>query len=169
MIGFDEFHHGFLERDPSWRAVIKLIFADRWGWGLTQAAFAGLVALLAASIRFGKPVEVSPRSRRHQSEFAVAAGRLLGSSQGAVPQVYPTLRKHYRRSILDALGLDRDSGDSTLFTALEKHLGSGRSQDAIACLDPAAGEPSGKAELLARTRKTHELLKEIRHGHTAPD
>ncbi len=165
VIGFDEFHHGFLERDPSWLAVAKLIFRDRWGWGLTQAALAGLIALFAAAVRFGRPAELVRRHRRRQSEYTIAAGRLLGSSHGAVEQVYPILHGHYRGEILDALGLDRDTDSPTLLDMLERRLGVVRGQKVGALLSNSEGVPSGSAGLLERIREIHEVVREIRNGN----
>ncbi len=165
VIGFDEYHHGFVERDPSWFAVIKLIYADRWGWGLTQAALAGLVALFAFSIRFGKPEDLPHRNRRRQSEYAIAAGRLLSGSRGAVEQVFPILHEHYRRGVLKALGLAADTDGHTLLKALEKHMDLAQAQRVSAFFN-IVDTPSGKAELLEWISKIHSVMKEIEHGNT---
>jgi hypothetical protein len=121
-IGFDEYHLGFAERDPSALAILKLMFADDWGWAIAQAALAGAAALGAGAVRFGQPVDVTRRQRRHHLEFAKAAGHLLHQAR-AWDLTLRTLVAHYRAQLCQLAGLPVNVDDAALAHVVKDRTG----------------------------------------------
>ncbi|MCA9414428.1 MAG: DUF4350 domain-containing protein, partial [Candidatus Omnitrophica bacterium] len=104
VLAFDEYHHGFVDRDTSPVAILKLTFGDWWGYGIANALLVGALALWVASRRFGRPRELRGEQRRHQSEFIYAAGNLLRRGKGLFP-VRETLASYYRERLCSHLHL----------------------------------------------------------------
>jgi len=121
-IAFDEIHHGFaLGADP-WVAIVKMMLAEHWGWGILQAAAVLLLALFAAGVRFGRPVDIVQKQRRQHGEFAEAAGRTLHDANAGV-LAFRTLYQHYRASLAKLVHLRSDTGAAELGHAIALRSG----------------------------------------------
>ncbi len=161
---FDEYHLGFVERDPSWLAMAKLLLTDRWGFALAQAALAGALAVAALGIRFGRPQGVAPASRRHHREFAEAAGRLLAEARGEAV-VRETLLGHYRGRLRELVRLPPSAGDGEIATAVMDQSGI---DVRVALGGGAAGARRPRprpADLLGMARALHRAVEAMEHGN----
>jgi len=98
---FDEYHQGFGERGSIFAATWSWMTGSPVGWGLLQLVFAGLVLLLAVSIRFGPALQVIQRERRspmeHLTALAVGLER-AGGHTAAVRLIANGLRRRLSRS-----------------------------------------------------------------------
>jgi hypothetical protein len=79
---FDEFHHGFGPSGSLARALGSWSFRSPVGWGVWQAIVVGVLALLAAAIRFGPPRVLGERTRRASLEHVRALATALASARG---------------------------------------------------------------------------------------
>jgi len=162
-IAFDEYHLGFGERDPSWLAILRLVFADRWGPGLIQASLAAVLALLAATFRFGRPEDIRVLPRRRETEFAQAAGCFLRKAK-ATRTVHRTLCDHYRKRACQLLHLDPDVDSSTLERAVEERTGRATDSFSRGANEPEALQRLSEAQLLHSVQNMHEVVETLKHG-----
>lgn len=161
-VAFDEYHLGFVERDWSPVAMMKLVLAGPWRWAMVQAAVVGLLALYAGAVRFGSPRDVTRRPRRQHREFAEAAGRLYNEA-GATALAAATLHRYYRECLCRALRLDPEADNAQISQAVRARSG----QEIAAILDQAsaaASNPLRRQELLAITQRLHHAVETLDHG-----
>lgn len=116
-IGVDEYHHGFVAREVSPVAILRLLLSGPWALAVAQGALAAALALWAAGARFGKPRDLVRGSRRRQREFAQAAGGLLAEAH-ATRFLHDTLARSYRERMCKTLKLPLDVEDRELVRAL---------------------------------------------------
>jgi uncharacterized membrane protein len=121
-IAFDEIHHGFALADDPWVAMVKMMLAEYWGWGIIQATVVLLLALYAAGVRFGKPVDIVQKPRRQHGEFAEAAGRTLHDANAGV-LAFRTLFAHYRAALAKLVHLAPDASSAELGHAIGVRTG----------------------------------------------
>jgi hypothetical protein len=161
-VAFDEYHHGFVERDWSAVAIAKLTFSGPWRWAAGQAALVGLLALLAAAVRFGSPQDVIRRPRRQHREFAEAAGRLLDEA-GATSLAAATLVRHYHGRMCRLVHLEPEVDDARLAQAVRDRSGQ-RIDELLRQAQAAASGRIGRQELFAITQKLHRVVEALDHG-----
>jgi hypothetical protein len=97
----DEYHHGFDASRSLAGAAIDWILRTPWGWGILQLSAAGLLALLAAGVRFGPIRSGIERRRRSPLEHVRALATALGASRGhdvAVGLIIQGLRRRLSRA-----------------------------------------------------------------------
>jgi uncharacterized protein DUF4350 len=97
----DEYHHGFGEDGSLFGAAFAWAFRSPAGWAMLQLALAGLVALVAAAIRFGPALAVVERRRRSPLEHldALAAGLERAQAQGtAISLLLAGLKRRLSRA-----------------------------------------------------------------------
>ncbi|MFO0898627.1 MAG: DUF4350 domain-containing protein [Pirellulales bacterium] len=116
-IGVDEYHHGFVAREVSPVAILRLLLSGPWALAVAQGALAAALALWAAGARFGKPRDLVRGSRRRQREFAQAAGGLLAEAH-ATRFLHDTLARSYRERMCKTLKLPLDVEDREFVRAL---------------------------------------------------
>lgn len=161
-IAFDEYHHGFPERDWSPVAIAKLTLGGPWRWAVAQAVLVGILAIFARAVRFGVPRDVRRAPRRQHREFAEAAGRLLEDA-GAWPLAAETLDRYYRGRICRAVQLDAEADDRRLLEAVAERGG----QQAAADLEEArsvVSRSAGRHALLGMAQKLHHVTERLEHG-----
>ena len=79
---FDEFHHGFGPSGSLARALGSWSVRSPVGWGVWQAIVVGILALIAAGVRFGPPRVLGERKRRASLEHVRALATALSSARG---------------------------------------------------------------------------------------
>lgn len=72
VLWFDEFHHGFDEREGIAGRAWRFLSGSPAGWGILQAAIAGILVLVFAGLRLGRPIDPPPRRRRSALEHVDA-------------------------------------------------------------------------------------------------
>jgi hypothetical protein len=78
----DEYHHGYDASQSLSGATIGWTFRSPWGWAILQLAGVGLIALLAAGIRFGPIRSGIERRRRSPLEHVRALATALAAARG---------------------------------------------------------------------------------------
>jgi hypothetical protein len=78
----DEYHHGYDASRSLSGATIGWTFRSPWGWAILQLAGVGLVALLAAGVRFGPIRSGIERRRRSPLEHVRALATALAAARG---------------------------------------------------------------------------------------
>jgi uncharacterized protein DUF4350 len=81
-VTFDEYHHGYGASGSLARAIIGWSARSPLGWMVWQAAVIGVLALLAAAVRFGPPRTVLQRRRRAPMEHVRALATALAAVRG---------------------------------------------------------------------------------------
>jgi hypothetical protein len=97
----DEYHQGFGRGGAIFAAAWAWLRSSPAGWAMLQVAFAGLVALFAAAVRFGPALHVIERHRRSPVEHldALAAGlERAGEHRTAVDLLGRGLRRRLQRA-----------------------------------------------------------------------
>ena len=167
-IGFDEFHHGFVERDTSGMAIAKLIFSERRRWAAVQAIAVAVLALFALAVRFGRPRDIVQRPRRRDSEFIEAAARLLDDAD-ATHSVQTTLYTHYRQRLCRLTHLEDQATDEALADVVARQTGL-RIGYALRIGRPQPNDrPCPRSELLDMCRTLQQSVESLEHGSQTSD
>jgi hypothetical protein len=161
-IAFDEYHHGFVQRDWTAVAMTKLMLTGPGRWAAAQALLVAVLGLYAGAVRFGSPRDVTPKPRRQQREFAEAAGRLLDEA-GATTMAAETLTRYYRDRLCRALHLEPDSDDARLSRAVRERSGQ-EIAGVLKLADHAKSRAIGRKELLTIAQQLHRVTETLDHG-----
>jgi hypothetical protein len=100
-IVIDEYHHGYEASGSLVGATLQWSFHSPWGWMAWQLAVVGLIALLAAGVRFGPIRSSVQRRRRSPLEHVRALATALAAARGhdvAVGLMVQGLRRRLSRS-----------------------------------------------------------------------
>ncbi len=99
-IVIDEYHHGYEASGSLVGATLNWSFRSPWGWMAWQLAVVGLIALLAAGVRFGPIRTAVQRRRRSPLEHVRALATALAAARGhdvAVGLMVQGLRRRLSR------------------------------------------------------------------------
>jgi hypothetical protein len=143
-IVMDEYHHGYATSSSLAGAAIDWSLHSPLGWAAWQLALVGVLALLAAGVRFGPVREAIERRRRSPLEHVRALAQALAAAQGhdvAVRLMVQGLRRRLSRAG------SQTAGDlSAWLDGLAPSLRTTRGQEALISLagllrrqPPAAG------------------------------
>lgn len=97
----DEYHHGYDTSHSLSGATLGWTFRSPWGWAILQLAVVGLIALLAAGVRFGPVRSGIERRRRSPLEHVRALATALAAARGhdvAVRLIVQGLRRRLSAS-----------------------------------------------------------------------
>ncbi|HET7025442.1 MAG TPA: DUF4350 domain-containing protein [Gemmatimonadales bacterium] len=78
----DEYHQGYGSDGGLTGAVLAWSVGSPWGWGAWQLVAVGLLALLAAAVRFGPVLPSKEPERRSPMEHVHALATSLGAARG---------------------------------------------------------------------------------------
>jgi uncharacterized protein DUF4350 len=78
----DEYHHGYDASRSLSGATLDWTFRSPWGWAILQLAGVGLLALVAAGVRFGPVRSGIERRRRSPLEHVRALATALAAARG---------------------------------------------------------------------------------------
>jgi len=97
QVVFEERHHGFGAAGSLLGAVLTWSRASPWGWAVWQLAVVGVLALLAAAVRFGPVLPGVVRRRRSPLEHVRALAAALAARRGHDIAIAALLRGLRRR------------------------------------------------------------------------
>ena len=103
----DERHHGYEVAGSLAGATLEWSVRSPWGWAAWQLAIVGVLALLAAGVRFGPVRRVIERRRRSPLEHVRALATALAAARGhdiATRLIVQGLRRRLSRSGRPARG-----------------------------------------------------------------
>jgi hypothetical protein len=147
---FDEYHQGYAASSSLAGAALEWSLHTPVGWAVWQVALVGVLALLAAGIRFGPVREVIERRRRSPLEHVRALAQALAAAQGhdvAVRLMVQGLRRRLSRSG------GQTAGDlQAWLDGLRPSIRTSRGREALAALaDLLRRQPPATAVLDAAT------------------
>jgi hypothetical protein len=157
---FDELHHGYQASGSLARATIAWSLRSPWGWAVWQLAVVGLVALLAAGIRFGPVQHGIVRRRRSPLEHVRALATALAAARGhdvAVLLMVQGLRRRLSRG-------GRSAGGDLIpwLEGLEPSLRSERGRAALAELTTMTRRQPSAQEVLGAANAVETLWEELK-------
>jgi hypothetical protein len=156
----DEFHHGYDASGSLAGATAAWTMRSPWGWAIWQVAVVGLLALLAAGVRFGPVRSAIERRRRSPLEHVRALATALAAASGhdvAVRLIVQGLRRrlsHAGRST---------RGESTAWLAgLTPVVRTSRGHAALETLTTITRRPASADDVLAAANAVEALWEEVK-------
>jgi hypothetical protein len=165
---FDEYHQGYARRQSIVVAAVRWATASPAGWAMLQLALVGLIALLAAAIRFGPARHVVVRRRRSSVEHvdALATGlERAGGSDAAVALIAGGLRRRLLRTGTPAPSNARDQ--AAWLAALRLSARTPEARRAVASLGALVGEHGGNEHVLAAATAVEDVWEALRPSSTS--
>ncbi len=155
----DEYHQGFDASRTLAGAALEWALHSPWGWGVLQLAGVGLIALLAAGIRFGPVRRGIERRRRSPLEHVRALATALAAARGHDVAV-GLLIQGLRRRLSRAGRVPRGETDAWL-QSLGSAVRTPRGQAALATLTAIGARPAGAADVLQAADAIETLWEEL--------
>jgi hypothetical protein len=156
----DEFHHGYDASGSLAGATAAWTLRSPWGWAIWQLAVVGLLALLAAGVRFGPVQSALERRRRSPLEHVRALATALAAASGhdvAVRLIVQGLRRrlsHAGRST---------RGEATAWLAgLAPAVRTSRGHAALGTLTTIIRRPASADDVLAAANAVEALWEEVK-------
>ncbi len=159
----DEYHQGFGTGGSIFAAAWRWSVHSPAGWAMLQLAFAGLLALAAAAVRFGPALRVVERRRRSPMEHLEALAVGLERGQGkeiSVQRIAEGLRRRLSRAggTLRRGGGNLDAWLGSLALATERP----EARRAVEQLRRLVREPGGHADVLAAALAVEDVWEALR-------
>jgi hypothetical protein len=133
----DEYHHGYDTSRTLSGAALDWTLRSPWGWAVLQLAAVGVIALLAAGVRFGPVRSGIERRRRSALEHVRALATALAAARGHDVAVRLIVQGLRRRLSATGRGAPGEIGPW------------------LDGLTPAVRTPAGRAALETLTSVTH--------------
>ena len=157
---FDELHHGYAVTGSLAGATLDWTLTSPWGWAVWQLTAVGVLALLAAGIRFGPIRSAIVRRRRSPLEHVRALATALAAANGhdtAARLLVQGLRRRLSRAGAPA----RRDLDSWL-DGLGPSLRSDRGRAALAELTHLTRHSAGTDDVLRAATAVETLWEELK-------
>ena len=155
----DEYHHGFDASRSLAAAALEWTLHSPLGWAVLQLAGVGVIALLAAGVRFG-PVRAGVERRRRSSlEHVRALATALAAARGhdvAVGLLVQGLRRRLSRAGLASRG---DAGP--WLDGLAPAIRTERGREALETLVTITRNPASGADVLHAAEAVETLWEEL--------
>jgi hypothetical protein len=155
----DEYHQGFDASRTLAGAALEWTLHSPWGWGVLQLAGVGVIALLAAGIRFGPVRAGIERRRRSPLEHVRALATALAAARGhdvAVGLLIQGLRRRLSRA-----GRVPPGETDAWLQSLGPAVRTPRGQAALATLTAIGARPAGAADVLQAADAVETLWEEL--------
>jgi hypothetical protein len=156
----DEFHHGFDASGSLAGATIQWTTRSPWGWAIWQLAIVGLLALLAAGVRFGPARSAIERRRRSPLEHVRALATALAAARGhdvAVRLIVQGLRRR-----LSHAGRSARGEASVWLEGLAPGVRTPRGRAALATLTTIVHRPASADDVLMAADAVETLWEEVK-------
>ena len=158
-IEIDEYHHGFDASRTLSGATWTWTLRTPWGWAVLQLAAVGVLALLAAGVRFGPIRSGIVRRRRSPLEHVRALATALAAARGhdvAVGLIVQGLRRRLSRA-----GRAGRSGLAGWLDDLDVTVRTPRGREALATLRQVTGRPASGADVQRAADAVETLWEEL--------
>ena len=155
----DEYHHGFDASRSLSGATWEWTLRTPWGWAVLQLAAVGLLALLAAGVRFGPIRQGIVRRRRSPLEHVRALATALAAAQGhdvAVGLIVQGLRRRLSRA-----GRAGRSGIAAWLDDLDGAVRSPRGREAVTTLRQVTARAASSDDVLRAAHAVETLWEEL--------
>lgn len=156
----DEYHQGYGSGGSLAGSVLSWSVRSPWGWGAWQLALVGLLALLAAAVRFGPMVPSTEPERRSPMEHVHALATALGAARGHDVAAVLMVRGLRRRLSRDP-GSPRQSVDAWL-RQLEGQMRSLRGRRAVHELRSLIDPPQPADAVLRAAYAVEDVWQELK-------
>ncbi|HUF34323.1 MAG TPA: DUF4350 domain-containing protein [Gemmatimonadales bacterium] len=156
----DELHHGYRVSGSLAGAAIDWSLGSPWGWAAWQLAAVGVLALLAAGVRFGPVRRAVVRRRRSPLEHVRALATALAAARGhdtAARLLVRGLRRRLSRSGRPVRG-DADAW----LEGLEPSLRTDRGRATLAELTALTRRRAGTEDVLRAAHAVETLWEELK-------
>lgn len=161
----DEYHQGFGPSGSLLRAVVGWSLRSPWGWAAWQLAGVGLIALVAAAVRFGPILPAPGRKRRSPLEHVRALATALAAARGhdlAVRLMAQGLRRRLTRGPQTVRGAALRADPRPWLAGLASHLRSGRGREAAAELLALTGRPQDADGVLHAANVVEDVWEDLK-------
>jgi hypothetical protein len=155
----DEYHHGFDASRSLSGATWEWTRRTPWGWAVLQLAGVGLIALLAAGVRFGPVRSGIVRRRRSPLEHVRALATALAAARGhdvAIGLIVQGLRRR-----LSPAGRGSRAGTARWFDELDGAVRTPRGRQALDTLRTVTTRPATGEDVLQAADAVETLWEEL--------
>lgn len=155
----DEYHHGFDASRSLSGATWDWTLRTPWGWAVLQLAAVGVLALLAAGVRFGPIRQGIERRRRSPLEHVRALATALAAARGhdvAVGLIVQGLRRRLSRA-----GRPGRAGLHAWLSELDGAVRTPRGRAALATLRTVTDRPASADDVLHAADAVETLWEEL--------
>ncbi len=156
----DEYHHGFDASGSLAGATLAWATHSPWGWVIWQLVAVGVIALLAAGVRFGPAQTAIERRRRSPLEHVRALATAFAAARGhdvAVRLIVQGLRRRLSRA-----GRPGREESAEWLAALSDSVRTPRGQQALARLVALARKPAAAEDVLGTANDVETLWEELK-------
>ncbi len=155
----DEYHHGFDASRSLSGATWEWTRRTPWGWAVLQLAGVGLIALLAAGVRFGPVRSGIVRRRRSPLEHVRALATALAAARGhdvAIGLIVQGLRRR-----LSPAGRGSRAGTARWLDELDGAVRTPRGRQALDTLRQVTARPATGDDVLQAADAVETLWEEL--------
>lgn len=156
----DEYHHGFDASRSLAGATFSWSLQSPWGWAIWQLVTVGILALLAAGVRFGPAQRVIQRRRRSPLEHVRALATALAAARGhdvAVRLIVQGLRRRLSRA-----GRGGRDAPTVWLEAIAPAVRTSRGRNALERLTTIASRPAAADEVREAADAVETLWEELK-------
>jgi hypothetical protein len=157
----DEYHHGFDASGSLAGAVFDWSLRSPWGWAVWQLVVVGVIALLAAGVRFGPARRIVERRRRSPLEHVRALATALAAARGhdvAVRLIVQGLR----RRLGHAAKSEKGGMPAAWLESIAPSVQTTRGQAALTRLVTISSRPAAADEVLEAADDVETLWEELK-------
>lgn len=156
----DEYHHGFDASGSLAGATLGWAIHSPWGWVIWQLVAVGVIALLAAGVRFGPAQSAIERRRRSPLEHVRALATALAAARGhdvAVRLIVQGLRRRLSRA-----GRPGREASAEWLASLSASVRTPRGREALERLTTLARKPAAAGDVLVAANDVETLWEELK-------
>jgi len=157
----DEYHHGFDASGSLGGAAFDWSLRSPWGWAVWQLVLVGVVALLAAGVRFGPARRIIERRRRSPLEHVRALATALAAARGHDVAVRLIVQGLHRR-LGHAGKVERGGRPTTWLESIAPGVQTARGQEALTRLSGIVNRRPTAEEVLEAADDVETLWEELK-------
>jgi hypothetical protein len=157
----DEYHHGFDASGSLAGAALDWSLRSPWGWAVWQLVVVGVIALIAAGVRFGPARRIIERRRRSPLEHVRALATALAAARGHDVAVRLIVQGLGRR--LGHTGrVEKGAVPAAWLESIAPGVRTARGQAALTRLSTIASRPAAANEVLEAADDVETLWEELK-------